>query len=471
MALLIAVFGAVLGTGVGAWLGRGITQMYTRFFHFPVFAYRLDAWVAIIAVGISGGASLLGTFAAVIRSVRLPPAQAMRPEPPATYRPTILERVGFQQQLTPASRMILRQLERRPVRAALTSLGIAMAVAVLVLGSYMKDAIEYAIDLQFEKSQRQDMTVTFIEPVSGSAIHEIDHLPGVSRSEPFRALSVRIRHQHLSRRVALTGLTASRSLFRLIDLRGDAVALPKDGLLLSAKLAELLEVSVGDNVTVEVLEQSRPTRAVAVSALIEDFAGTSAYMELGALHRLMREQDAISGAYVAADANQFDRLYRRLKETPQVAGVTLTQAMLENFRQTIAENLMRFRTFNVAFACIIAFGVVYNSVRIGLAERSRELATLRVIGFTRAETSALLLGELAVLTIVAIPAGLLLGYSFAAVTSMAYNTELFRIPLVVERGTFGSAAAVVIIAAVVSGLIVRRRVDRLDLVAVLKTKE
>jgi putative ABC transport system permease protein len=155
-----------------------------------------------------------------------------------------------------------------------------------------------------------------------------------------------------------------------------------------------------------------------------------------------------------------------------VPSVTIKRAGLESFRDTVAENLLRMRVFNVIFASVIAAGVVYNCARVALAERSRELATLRVIGFTRAEISFILLGELAVVTATAIPLGLAIGYGMAfMLINNAYDTEMFRIPLIVGRQTYGFAATVTTAAAVASALIVRRGLDRLDLIAVLKSKE
>jgi putative ABC transport system permease protein len=267
------------------------------------------------------------------------------------------------------------------------------------------------------------------------------------------------------------GLPADGSLFRPHDMGGGAVPLPDEGLVMSAKLGELLGLAVGDVVTVEVLQESRPVRQVAVAGFVDDFTGLSAYMSFDAANRLMRQQGVMSGAFLAADPARVDELYTELKQTPAVASVAVKQAVVASFYETIAESIMLMRGFNVVCAMIIACGVVYNSARISLAERSRELATLRVIGFTRGEASMIQLGELGLLIVVAVPAGLGIGYALAALASVAYDTELFRMPLVVDRSTFGLAAAVVTGAAVMSGLVVRRMIDRLDLVAVLKTRD
>ena len=367
--------------------------------------------------------------------------------------------------------MILRHLERQPFKSALSCVGIALAAAVLVLGNFSGDAVNYLMEYQFHLSQRQDVMVTFVEPTSGHVMHEIGNLPGVMAAEPMRSLPVRLRHGHRSRRTGILALPAGGDIFRLMDSSEEQVHLPPGGLVLSKKLADLLDCGLDDLVQVEVLEGERPVRQLPVTGLINEFAGTNAYMDIDAARRLMREGSTVSGAYLIVDSKYEDLLFAELKETPRVAGVAVKEAAVKSFQDTVAENFNRMKMFNVIFACIIAFGVVYNTARISLAERSRELATLRVIGFTRAEISMILLGELAVLTLVAIPLGLVLGYIFAALVVVALETDMFRIPLVINSTTYGLAALVVIIAALGSGLAVRRRLDHLDLVAVLKAKE
>jgi putative ABC transport system permease protein len=469
--LLITALGMLLGAFAGIKLGRELTVMYTRFYKFPVFEFVLDVRVVLIAIGVSSLAAVLGAVYAVRAAIRLPPAEAMRPEPPAKYRPTLVERTGLKVLLSPATRMILRNVERQPVKAGLSCLGISLGVAVLILGSFTEDSLNFIIDFQFWLAQRNDMNVAFVEPASHGIVHEIAHLPGVISYEPFRAIPTKMRHEHVERRVGIMGLTQNSRLFRLIDENGAPIVLPERGLLLSSKLAELLNAKVGDLLTVSVLEGSRPTREIPVSALVKEYGGTNAYMNLPAIWELMREGRSISGVFLDVDTRFSDRLYRELKQTPRVAAVNVKRAALQSFRETIAENLTVMRTFNIIFACIIAFGVVYNNARVSLSERSRELATLRVIGFTRGEISQILLGELATLTLAALPLGMALGYLFAAAIASGLDTEVYRIPLVINPSTYAFAATVVIIATIVSGLSVRHQLNKLDLVAVLKMKE
>ena len=471
LVLFITLVGAVIGTALGAYLGHDLTQVYARFYRFPILTYRLPLRVIVLGSGVSCVAGVVGAVGAVRHAVRLPPAEAMRPEPPANYRPTLIERLGWTKLLTQPERMILRHLERRPIKSAPSVLGIALAAALIVLGNYVKDSLDYIIEAQFQLAQRQDVTVTFVEPSSNVARHELQHLPGVIRGEPFRAVPVRMRFKHHSRRMAITGLPPNSQLQRLLDDRLRFFHLPDDGLVLSAKLGQLLDLRVGDKVTVEVLEGERPVRQVPVVAMFSEFIGLSAYMNIASLNRLLREGPSISGEFLSVDPGRANELYAELKETPRVASVTIKKSALDAFQKTLAENMLRMTFFNVMFSTVIAFGVVYNSAQISLSERSRELATLRVIGFTRAEISWILLGELAALSAIAIPLGLTIGYVLAHLTALAFDTELYRIPAIIRPTTLLFAAVVVVTATLLSGLVVRRKLDHLDLIGVLKTRE
>jgi putative ABC transport system permease protein len=224
-------------------------------------------------------------------------------------------------------------------------------------------------------------------------------------------------------------------------------------------------------VDLRLLETGRPVETIEVSKLTDDYMGTSVYMEREALQRLLGDGGTVSGAFLRVDRVHERDLYRRLKTVPAVAGVSLKRAAVDSFEQTVAQNMLILVFFNVAFAAIIACGVMYNAARVVLSERSRDLASLRVLGFSRAEVSGILLGELAVIVALAIPLGLALGQALGAALVTALESELYRFPLIVTARTRLFAVGVVLASAVVSGLIVRRRIDRLDLVAVLKTRE
>lgn len=357
------------------------------------------------------------------------------------------------------------------MQSLLSMLGIALAVAMLVVGRYSYDALDYLMDVQFRIVQRDDVTLVFNEPRSARTRYDVAAMPGVLYAEPFRMVAARLRFEHRTHTIGIMGLPPDGQLRHLVDAKLNPIALPLDGVLLTTKLGELLGVVPGDRLTVEVLEGARPIRSVPVAGLVDELLGVSAYMDIHALNRLLQEGETISGALLAVDERQLDNLYTRLKRIPAIASVTLRKEMLKHFQETIAQSQNISNTVQVTFACIIAFGVIYNAARISLSERSRELATLRIIGFSRPQITVILLGEQAMLTLIAIPIGFILGYGLSALLSLAYNTELYRFPLIITKSSYAFAFIVIAIAALVSGLLVRRQCDRLDLIAVLKTRE
>jgi putative ABC transport system permease protein len=469
--LVIAAAGGVAGVVAGAWLGAGLMGLYNEFFRFPVLDYRLSTGVAVVSVVASLGVAALGAQSAVRRAVRIPPAEAMRPEPPARYRRSLLERLTHGARLTPATRMVVRNLESHPTRTLTSIVGIAFAVAVLFVGLAFLDVLDVLINQQFVMSMRQDATVTYVEPRSGRATHDIRHLPGVLEVEPVRNVAVRLRAGHRWRTLAITGLPASPQLNRIVDRDGRVMAPPPGGLVLSRMLGDILSVRPGGLLRVEVLEGRRPALDVPVAALVDDSVGLQAYMRVDAVRRLLREGGVVTGAALTLDPAAVDRFYAEVKLVPAVAGVAMREAALQNFRETMAESMNLQIFFNVLFAAIIAFGVVYNSARVSLSERAHELASLRVLGFTRGEISLILLGELAVLTLAALPVGAAIGYLLGELILAGFNNEIYRLSFVVAPATTAWSFLVVILSAFVSGLVVRRRLDHLDLVAVLKTPE
>lgn len=470
-AVVIAAVGAVMGVAGGAWMGASMLGLYNEYFKFPELAYHLPGRVVIASVAIALGAAIAGALLAVSRAVRIAPAEAMRAEPPVRFSASALEWPWLQRRLTTASRMILRNLERQPTRAFTTVVGIALAGAILQVGFSLLDAMDELITTQFTVAERQDMTVAFVRPLSADAQHAVARLPGVLAVEPRRDVGVRIRAGHRERTLALVGVPREPDLVRPIDRAERVLAPSPDGLTLSAILGRVLGVGPGDEVSVEILEGARRIHTLRVAGLVDDIFGISAYMEMGALHRLMREDATVSAAALVIDPWAEQALSARLKVVPAVAGVAAKRVVLENFRRMMAENMGVMLTFNVLFAGVIAFGVVYNAARVSLSERSRELASLRVLGFTRAEISLILLGELAVLTVAALPVGVVIGHALTALLVGAFESEIYRFPLVTSSRVMAWAALTVVAAALVSGLVVRRQLDRLDLIGVLKSRE
>ena len=470
VAVIVGV-GIVAGTALGVWLGEVLSDIYMEFYRFPYLKFTLDP----VTVAEAGVASLLaagvGALFAVWRAARLRPAQAMHAEPPPRYRETLVEKLGLKRWLSQPARMIVRHIRRRAVKSALTVIGIALACGIILTGLFQRDTVGYMVHVQYGMSQREDLSVTFTDPASRSALFDLLSLPGVQHVEAFRAVPVRLRHGHRSYRTAIRGMESGGDIQRLLEADLRPVVLPEDGILLTDYLGKLLDVRPGDRVAVEVLEGERPVRETTVVGLVKEYMGVSGYMDLDALNRFMREGPVISGAYLSVDSARLQGLFTRLKDMPRVAGVAQRVQEIRNFNRVMEETMLFFTYVATVFAVIIAFGVVYNNARIALIERGRELASLRVLGFTRAEISYILLGELGVLTLIAIPLGLWLGYWMCYYIAQTLQNDLYRVPVILIPSTYAFAVTVVLISAVLSGLVVRRRLDQLDLIAVLKTAE
>ncbi|MCA9304987.1 MAG: FtsX-like permease family protein [Phycisphaerales bacterium] len=468
MAVVVAVVGALLGLVFGAVLGKFMLALYVKFYRFPIVLFEFGASAAAVAIAATTAAAVLGAIHAVGGAMRLPPAEAMRPEPPGRYHASFIDRIGLLRRLSPSTKMFLRHVERRPLRAMVSIVGMSLSISILTMGTYVSDAIDYLIEYQFVSTQRYDLSLGFTEPRAGASVFEVAALPGVIDAEPFRTVPVRIHHNHLSERQSIVGVQRAAMLERIIDDRGDPIVVPPTGLVLTESLASQLKAGPGDTVTVEVLEGQRPVVECRVEALARTYIGAAAYMSIEALHGIMREGDVASGVHLTFDSAETAPLYRRIKDTPQIASTTVKRASLDSFEETLAESILIMRSFNLAFACVIAVGVVYNSTRIALAERARELATLRVLGMYKGEIAAIFYGELALLMLMAIPIGLTCGYYFARTMSALMSTETHRIPFMLTPQTMAFALAVVLAAAIVTALDTRRQLDDLDLIAVLK---
>jgi putative ABC transport system permease protein len=395
----------------------------------------------------------------------------MRPEPPANYRPAFVERTGIAHLLSHTFRIAIRDLERKPMQAFFTVAGLALATGILIVPNCFRDGIAEVLDYQWHVVQRQDISVGLVEPSSVAAQYPLRQLPGVTTVEPFRTVAVRLHCGHRRRQLGLRGLPANPQHDRVINADYQTIVLPPEGLVLSAKLAQILGAQVGDQITVEVLEERRPIRSVPLVRLAEDFAGVAAYMDRTALNRLLGEGDVMNAASFRVEPGRRSAFLHALKETPRVNWVAIKESMRLNFRETTAASINTFQGIYLVFATVVAFGVVYNNVRISLAERARELATLRVIGFARREVGGVLVTELVILALIAVPIGLVLGAGLATVLVNAINTETVRLPVVLRQNNFAFAVLVVSVASTLSALFVLRQLHRLDLVGVLKAPE
>jgi putative ABC transport system permease protein len=466
----MAAGGWLLGLALGKWLGLSLMGLYDEVFRFPVFVHVVPSELVTVSLGVVAVTALVGTLTAIAATVRLQPAEAMRPPVPGRYRRSLLERIP-RLHTGPALRMILRNVERRPLRASITVGGIAASVAIVVMGNFFRDAIDVILDTNFNLGMRGDIAMWTVDPIDAGATRALERLPGVLQVEPGRRVAVRFVHGQRSETGVIQGRTAPPNLQRVIDVDGRVAVPPTEGLLISDRLADKLGLRVGDSVTVELREGRRLVREVTVQQLVRDMMGLNAYMERRSLNRLLGEGDVASEFTLRIAQGEEHQVLEATKALPRVYGAFSKAIMLRNMQEVTARNILIMSAILTGFAAVIAVGVVYNNARIALAERAWELASLRVLGFTRAEVSLLLLGELALGIAVALPLGMALGWGLTHGIVELMRSDQFYFPVIIRARTYAFAALCVVAAGVASAMVVRQRIDRLDMVAALKTRE
>lgn len=469
--LAITAVGVVAGMAAGLSLGQWMTGMYQDYFRFPFLEYRVNPGVFSVATFVSFAAAVAGTWTAVLRAVRLAPATAMQPPAPTVYRRTLLDRIGLDRFVSMPTQMILRHMERWPLRAFLTTFGASMAVMLLVSLFFFFDAIDELIDSFYFRSNHQEVVIGLVDQSSDSALVGIARLSGIRGVEPVLDVPARLSNGHLSQRLGISGLKQGTHFRVFYDSAGRSLTVPEHGVVLSNKLADLLKVRSGDAIDVEVLEGARKNASVTVAAITVEHVGLSAYMDQRALTELTGEPHTLTAVQALVDSAVQARLLSRLKDIPAVATVSTREQAIASLRDTMAKSMTIVIDFYIGLGAIIAFGVVYNAARISLSERGRELASLRVLGFTGSEVTYILVGELALLVVVALPIGCMLGYWLGWLMSAAMETKLFRVPFVIFPATYGIAMTITLFSAGISALAVALRISGLDLVAVLKTRE
>lgn len=469
--LAIAVGGALAGCLVGIAAGRALVGVYLEYFKFPFLVFQLDpqsfliGFTASVLAASAGGVIVLrGVFA-------LTPATAMRPPAPADYSRSGRIARSLTQLLDQPSRMVLRRLTRQPGRMAGAVIGIAAGMALSVGMISILSGFDRTLALSFDVIDRSDLTVTFTEAISAKTVLELQRISGVIEVEAVRIVPAVFRNGLKSYRGAINGLVTEPRLNRAVDQNLATIPMREEGLVLATALANILAITPGETLTVEVREGRQPVLDIPVIGIAETLFGSPAYMELEALNRALGESGRVSGAYLRIDTEQSASVYRQLKDMPSVAGVSLKADARDAFRKMMDSGAGAMRYVMAAIAAIITFGVVYNTARIAYAERARDLASLRVIGFTKGEVAFVLLGELAAVTLLALPLGAILGYYLSFAIAAGFSSDLYQIPVVFTPESYGTAALAVIAAAVASGWLVKRNIDRADLITALKTRE
>lgn len=471
LAGLIAVVGILFGWAAGTWLARSLAELYAGYFDFPFLIFHVSLWVYGVSAVLALLTAALGASRSALRAARLAPAIAMQPPTPVRFRQTAIDRAMAAARLSQPTIMIMRSLTRWPGRSALTSLGLALAVSAVMTSSFMSDSLDEIIELAFYQSNRQHAMLLFAEDVPLSALQDVARLPAVRQVEGQQYHAAMLRNEHYEKRVSIEARLPAPDLSRVVVAGGAVLDTPPGGIVLSRRLANQMHVSPGDSIEVEFLSGRQGTYELTVSALVDQYFGLGAYVDLVYLNQLFGQSPRLSVANVTLDDAQIDDLHAVITDIPELVGTIMMTQTRRSFQETIRQNVVVMNTLYMVIAVLITIGVAYNGARVQLSERARELASLRILGFTRGQVSYILVGETMLLALLAQPLGWVLGRLFTGAMVDAFSSDLYALPLILKPATFSTASLVVLAAALGSVLLVRRRLDRLDLVAVMKTRE
>ena len=471
LAGVIAIAGAVVGALFGGWLGAAMTRLFGDYVRFP----RLDvifSWGAFgVASAFSVGAALAGSLLAVRRAVQLSPAVAMQAPAPGGFRKGVVERLAFWHRLDQPTRMIVRHLERFPARAALTVAGLAVSLSILTGSQFMFGSIDTVIDQAYFRARRWTEVIGFAEARDIRAVLDAARLPGVIAAEPVRNTAARIRAHARQERTSVNGIEPDAQFARPLDVAGQPIPLKGRGLVLSDALADRIGVRPGELVELEITEGRRPIVLLPVTAIDRDYAGRSVFMARAELNRLMGDGDVVSGAHLLVASDQRPAFYRAITRAPEIVATISRDDTIRQFRTSVADTMTIEMSLFLGFAAAIAFGVAFNVSRVALSERARDLATLHVLGFDHKECAYILLGELLILALLAVPLGVAGGLGLAMWLETAFAHEDLRLPLMMGPHAYGVSIGVYLLTLAVAAILVGRRIWTLDLVAVLKTRE
>lgn len=467
LTLLILTLGCTIGVLLGWLVAEPMAALYATYFRFPEFqfAIRLDALA--LAISVTATAGFLATVQAVKGAATMAPAEAMRPPKPVSYKPTLIDHASIRIYFSQPTRIMLRSLLRYPTRALLSIIGIGLSGGLILLSNYQFNAVDQMLNTQYRQLYLMDIELTFTEPRAGQSLSTLKAMPGVQYAEGFRQVPVRIEHERKQWRVQLLGIPANGELRKIGT---DPLELPESGVAMTRYLADDLGLRPGDSFDVEVLEGRQQHVQLTIAHVIDEPMGLGVYMQQSSLNRLLFEQNTISGAWLLYDHTQEAELFEALHNTPMIASIGQISRAEADIRGYIKDTVLGVMAVMFVLAGSITFAVVYNNARILFAERARELGTLRVLGFSKGEILRIVMSELGLLVLLAIPVGWALGTLFAWLMTMALSMDLFRIPFVLHPQSFAFSALGVLIAAVFSMLLMVRRVWNLDMIQSLKTE-
>ena len=468
----VGVCGGLAGCALGITMAWGMIEVYRSFFQFPDFVFQTYPDLLTIGIAVSVVFSVLGTLRGVWEVLRLHPAEAMRPRPPERGGRIWLERVTWLWNLFSFdTQLALRNVFRNRIRTFTSIVASALAVSIIFMAMVMYDSFLYLVDYQFEKVSHSDVDIGLRDEESVDALLEARELPAVDYAEPMFGIVCDLRHGPDSRRMSISGLTPDHRLITPMCADGDPIRIPREGLVLSSKLAELLHADIGDRLDLTPVRGRRETVQVRVASIVDSFLGLDCYADQRYLSSLVGEALAVNAVQASINPAELQNLYRRIKDLPNARNLTVRADAKQNIEKTLIETSVFSIGLMVIFAGVIAFGSTLNNALIEIGDRIREISTLRVLGYRPGQIAAMMFRQALVTFTVGVLLSFPLGLAMIHSIASAYDSELYRMPVVVRPVLVVVTLGLAFLFLATAQVFVYRQIKKLDWLEGVKVKE
>ncbi len=471
-ALVIGVAGTVLGAVLSRWAAGLFLIMYRKFFTFPSLTVRFQASPVFFALALNCGVCIVGAGRSAWRVLKMEPAVALAPKP-AEEQPIVHVGVlaALWQRLPLTWRIAVRNTFRNRARTLFSAGGVAVAMMILVVGRTTNDFVDFIIEHHFGKVELADVRVEFVNERPESAAYDVRHVDGVRRVEGIYQIGADLRKAWRTKFVAILGLPRENRLYRVLDRSGARTRVPPQGLIVPRMLADRLDLRPGDTVGLDPFVEDLDERDAVVRGVVDEYMGMNVYADRKHLARLLGKGPMLTGAMATVERRRLKQVMDSLDDLPGVRAVTATGQTLESFMESVEELIGVAVLVQTIAGAVIAFAVIYNASSVSIAEQERDLACMHSLGYSRRQVADIATHEVMPLGLIGVILGVPLAILVSHIIADAFETDLYRLPMVVRPVTYLTCAVLVLCFLFISRWLVRRRVYRIDIVRRLKTRE
>jgi len=470
--VVVGLAGGLAGDGLGELTSKGLVEMYKSFFQFPRFVYRAYPDLLLIGMAISVCFAVAGTAKGAWSVLRLQPAEAMRQRPPERGGAIFLERFTLLwRQFGFRTHIALRSLVRNRIRTASAIISSALSTAIILTSLCMWDSMKFLVAFQFDRVLHSDVDIGMRDEKSVAALFEGRDLPGVDYAEPALGLRCDLRHGRHARRLSITGFEPGHRLTTPVQSNLQPVEIPPDGLVMTNKLAEILGAKVGDRLSLTPVRGRRETVPVRLASTVDGFLGLECYADLRYLSRIVGEDQAVNSVQLAVNPVGRDDLFRSIKELPNAQGINVVENARKSIESTFVATMLAMIGMIVIFAGVIAFGSTLNNSLVEIGDRLRDVSTFRVLGYGPGQIAGIFFRQNLITFLLGLVLAFPIGYWMMVGLASAYDSELFRMPVIIHTGTVLWTAAIALGFVLIVQWFVYRRIKKLDWLEGIKVKE